>query len=603
MFRKWKGKFLVFGVIVGCTLVLQAKYTSAQIPGEPPPNANVQREELRLERHYETLLNNEISNYYPSRSFLVDVQVVLEKVRIPSSYKRMREREEPLGIDQLPGLPVLPEEMTRKVKYDTVKADKFTNALQIANISTRIIVDTSYTDSEVDFLRELAISEGNFNEFRGDQVRIQRKPFPQMADRALEQKAEKEKIATERKEEASAWDFSRFSTFEWLIISVLILLFLVILAMALWINRLRKIEEVDSQNDSAAMNELKAEIENLKNNGTSGKTNKLPKQDLANYERDKTYITNQLISNPQKVSQLLENWMVSDANNGPIQAAQAIQASNPRLLNALRPSMSRENYELLKNTIDDSKELSEREKVETARNFKRALQEILEEEGDPGNGHDMFEFMNQLTDDQLLHLFKEETNKMIAIAMAQLDSSRAARMLQSIDEDRRTSILVEMGKIHDLSIDTYKEVANYFSEKALRIINMKYVIADGVKSILNLIDSLPVDKQEQYVQSITENDLEMARRIREHFVAFSDLPDLENQVLQEALDDFETETIITALIGAEQAIVDKVLEVRPQREQKLIRFEIENRPDAKEQEIDEARKKLLGRIRKSIKRG
>jgi flagellar motor switch protein FliG len=74
-----------------------------------------------------------------------------------------------------------------------------------------------------------------------------------------------------------------------------------------------------------------------------------------------------------------------------------------------------------------------------------------------------------------------------------------------------------MGKINNIPISVYKKVASHFSTKALAISDMKYVAADGVETILNTIETMPLSEQDAYVASIAEQDLELAKKNQKIF--------------------------------------------------------------------------------------
>lgn len=585
----------------------------AQLPGTSNTSAQNQRETARLERHYEVQLKNALSNYYDENSYLVDASVELREVRVPNNYQRSTQREEPVGLETLPGLPILPEGFSRSVDEDTVKPSEFSKALEISQKSMRVIVDTSYTFDDISFVEELVRSEANLEEERGDIVTVDQRAFPRgknglAVQQTQQTTSESQQDSLQNEESPNEAGFFSLQNPEFLRYLIYgLIAFVLILVTALFLSARGKDEDEEEtrqrKRQDEAFNELKAEIQSLKETDSDeDEQPQITPERKALFEKDRSYITNQYISHPKKVANLLEKWITSDPDDGVLKAAKAIKGGNPKLLATLRPVLEREHFDALQYCLDDMSPMPVHEQMKQAREFRKELQDSSNGEDRDDSDHDMFNFINQLTDEQILHLFKDESDDMIAIALAQLDGDRAADILQLLDEKRRTSILVKMGNIDDLSIDAYKEVANHFSEKALKIINMKYVAADGVQSILQLIDTLPVNQQEEYVQSIAETDLELAQKVRKYFVGFSDIPDVENHILEEVLNELETETLILALIGADEEIYERIMEFRPNREQRLIKSEIETRTDVEKSDIDNARKKLLREIRNRIRR-
>jgi flagellar motor switch protein FliG len=190
---------------------------------------------------------------------------------------------------------------------------------------------------------------------------------------------------------------------------------------------------------------------------------------------------------------------------------------------------------------------------------------------------------------------------MIAILLAQLSGDRSSFVLQKLDENKRIPIVLKMGKIANIPISIYKKVAAHFSHKALTVSDMKYVAADGVESILDTIDNLPITEQQSFVNSIAEKDLNLAKKIRKYFVAFDDIPNVNDEILQTALEDSTTDELIKALYNSKEPVKAKILSVRPDREKELILSELKNNQEFTSIEIEGARKNILLLIRKVLK--
>jgi flagellar motor switch protein FliG len=158
-----------------------------------------------------------------------------------------------------------------------------------------------------------------------------------------------------------------------------------------------------------------------------------------------------------------------------------------------------------------------------------------------------------------------------------------------------------MGKINNIPVSVYKKVAAHFSNKALTISDMKYVAADGIDSILATIETLPLNEQDDYVRSIAEKDLNLAKRIKKFFIGFDDLPKIKDELLQNALEGIETDVIILALKTAPATVREKVLRIRPKREQRLILSEIDNPSKMSKNVIEDAQKTLLYAVRRKMK--
>ena len=78
---------------------------------------------------------------------------------------------------------------------------------------------------------------------------------------------------------------------------------------------------------------------------------------------------------------------------------------------------------------------------------------------------------------------------------------------------------------------------------------------------------------------------------------FEEIFEQEDIFLQRALEEVESVTIARALINADETIVEKLVNLRPKREQLLIKSEIDYNKDLALEEIEKARKIILDKLK------
>ncbi len=584
---------------------------SQTLPGQSVA-PDIQEEATKYERYYEVVLDNALSDYYKAGTFIVDVKATLERVLVPTGYEVV-EGEEAIQIENLPGLPVIPPNLRASTEptRDSLKASGFDTRFRLTNLNIKVLVDTSYSDEDVEFVEEAASLISNADRFRGDIVTVEKKVFPRSA-RAIEQDEQRaqqnnpqqddqieriqppqNEVAEERMFLGIDWNNPQHLMY---VIAGLGVFLLIALLYAIMKNPKREEQPpypypiFDQMNGPQATSSQEKET----SSGPDAKT-------LAAFEEDKTYLTNAVISRPGLVADLVQQWIASDDEQGVIRAVRGISSVDEKLLNVLEPHLEAETFETIRFGMANIDAIPVDERIEDVRNFRRSVQQIQSSKEVSDSGSNLFDFVYQLTDQQLLHLMKEESDEMVAILLAQVAGERAGVILQKLDDQKRISILLKMGKINNIPISVYKKVASHFSNKALSVSDMKYVAADGVDSILTTIETLPLSEQDNYVRSIAEQDLNLAKRIKKFFIGFDDLPKVKDEFVQAALEEIPTETMILALRTAPAAVREKVLRVRPKREQQLILSEIQNPSEASTKEIEDAQKVVLYAVRRKMK--
>lgn len=599
-------------------LILVLTFVSTGIIAQTLPGqvvaTDVQEEAAKYEQYYEVILNNALSDYYRRGTFIVDAKATLERVLVPRGYEVV-EGEEPVRIENLPGLPFVPPNLQRSTNgtTDSLKASGFDARFRLTRLTIKVLVDTSYSNEDVEFVEEATSLIANADPFRGDIVTVEKKVFPRSA-RAIEQdvRNQEENTAEEPQvellepvtnQQAETPEKNMFLGIDWnnpqhliYVIAILGVLFLIALLVVLLRRPSKREDEyrVPNMPGYEAGAQMPAADTKVEPKGPDAKT-------LAQHEEDKTFVTNSCISHPDKVADLVGQWIASDDEQGIIRSARSLSCVDEKLINVLEPHLKVEQYESVKYAIQNLEPIPVDEKIEEVKALRRSLQQVNTKNGTADSGSNLFDFVYQLTDVQLLHLIKEESDELVAILLAQIAGERAGVILQKMDDQKRISILLKMGKINNIPISVYKKVAAHFSNKALSVSDMKYVAADGIDSILTTLETMPLSEQDEYVRSIAEQDLNLAKRIRKFFIGFDDLPKVKDDFVQSALEDIPTETLILALKTAPAAVREKILKVRPKREQQLILSEVDNPADVPKASIEDAQKTVLYAVRRKMK--
>ena len=626
-------------------IALQSMIVNGQIVPGQNSSADLQEEAAKYERYYEVVLDNALSDYYREGTFIVDVKATLDRILVPKGYQVVQPQED-IKIENLPGLPFIPPNLqsNRPTGQDSIKASGFDARFQLTRLNIKVLVDTSYSDEDVDFVEEAASLIANADEFRGDIVSVSKKVFPRNS-RAFEQDIKKptapsptilldstniinniQEQPNEDPEENIVNDISPvlpdtvfqtlveereqklFLGIDWnnpeqLLYIILALAILFITALIFAVSRKPK-----TKNDEEVVQDIgKANtILNIPQSNTTEVNGEYSHKgptikELAKFEGDKTFIANMCISKPKIISSMFSEWIANDEEQGSSKVVKSLISVDEKLIKILKPHMSSNIYEIISYGIDNSGILSLEERINETENLRSSITTYKSPKESEDEETSMFDFVDQLTDQQILHLMKDESNEMVSILLAQVAGERAGIVLQKMDEDKRISVLLKMGKINSIPISVYKKVASHFSTKALAISDMKYVAADGVETILNTIETMPLSDQDAYVASIAEQDLELAKKIKKYFIGFDDLPKVKIELIKSALDEIPSETLILALRTAPAAVREKVLKSRTKRDQQLILSEIEMPSEATNSEVEDAQKTILYAVRRKMK--
>jgi len=607
-------------------LVATAFGRVAQFPSPADASNSPQRQ---LERSYELVAKQALLRYYAENTFLVRAKVELFEEEDDGFVENQTQHPMPA----LPGLPIQPSSNRGGAGAASVME-------RLASVNYDILVDTSYTVRDRDFIVYLVGLAATLDTARGDLVAVERVVFPR-SDKSLASPRKFDNFAplggqigaqlvpavpeTVVKEgtkpalpglEKSHLGMDRlYDLLPLLIVCIFVLLCVWLLARAIASPAAlrekvpflrRKGRKGDDEDDDGSSPAQAPPTTSIAISPTTT-VQAAPSSAEANAANDaqsiRPYLLNCFVGEPRICGLILKSWLKRDSVKGWRDVGTLVAGLHPRLLQIVQDSLGKENARALEIQLASREENNPEEFLTVAREFRREFQTASTTAGSgDGRDADLFGFLEQLNEGQIMHILRDESMGIVGFALAQLSSEKAGSILTKLDASNRARLLVSMGNITQIPHDVYKEIADRLSLKALEVSNMKFVSADGVESIVALIDNLPVTQQFEYIHSISEVDLNLARKIRERTVTLPELGGLPDLYMADKLQAQDGDTLALAFLKMDATLRTKLLSLLPDRMQMMVQSGMESRAQASALEVEAAQKKILQAIREDFRK-
>ncbi|MEN9354996.1 MAG: hypothetical protein RL318_2321 [Fibrobacterota bacterium] len=594
----------------------------AQLPSPADASNNPQRQ---LERSYELVAKQALLRYYSENTFLVRAKVELFEEEDDGFVDNQTAHPMPA----LPGLPVQPSNRGGSGPASVMD--------RLAAVSYDILVDTSYNIRDRDFIVYLVGLAATLDTARGDLVAVERVVFPR-SDKSLASPRKFDNFAplggmagaqlvpaipdTGMKNamafgaapvEKSKDPMERiYDLLPLLIVCIFVLLCVWLLSRAIASptalrERMPFLRGKGSKGDEedASAGATPAPTTTIALSPTTTVPAAAPTQE-ANAANDaqsiRPYLLNSFVGEPRICGLILKSWLKRDSIKGWRDVGTLVAGLHPRLLQIVQDSLGKENARALEIQLASREDHSPEEFLIVAKEFRREFQTASSTVATDGRDADLFGFLEQLNEGQIMHILRDESMGIVGFALAQLSSEKAGSILQKLDGSNRAKLLVSMGNITQIPHDVYKEIADRLSLKALEVANMKFVSADGVESIVALIDNLPVTQQFEYIHSISEMDLNLARKIRERTITLPELGGLPDAYLADKLQAMDGETLSLAFLRMDAQLCTKLMAQLPDRMQMMVQSGMESRAQATALEVEAAQRKILQVIREDFRK-
>ena len=216
------------------------------------------------------------------------------------------------------------------------------------------------------------------------------------------------------------------------------------------------------------------------------------------------------------------------------------------------------------------------------------LDRILE--GKSSKGLDSLKWLDPRS---VAEVIQNEHPQIIAIVLSSLDSDHAAEILMNIPESSRSDVLMRIATLDNVSPAALDELNGVLEKQLTGNTNVQSTGVGGIAtaaSILNLVDG---DAEAAITASITEKDAELAQEISDKMFVFENLLSVDNRGIQSILREIQSDTLIVALKGADDAMKDKIFSNMSSRAAEMMREDLDAKGPVRLKDVEEAQKAIL----------
>ncbi|RPH05436.1 MAG: hypothetical protein CBC06_004705 [bacterium TMED46] len=239
---------------------------------------------------------------------------------------------------------------------------------------------------------------------------------------------------------------------------------------------------------------------------------------------------------------------------------------------------------------------------------KRVMEEfyfgfLSEEFGEDKNGKAIqpFEFLHELTDEQLFALVDKEDPPVVAMTLAQLEPEKKMYVLNKLEPAFKGEVLIELGSLEDVPLEGVIEVGARLKEKSTYLPKTTEFSRGGAKDIADALGGMESNDQERYMQTLQNENPELYKDVKKYFLTFEDIiesfPDNTKRALFVAAD---LGALALALKGLDQEVVDGIIDGQPQKRQAMYE-PVEGAVSKKD--VDNARKEIVDAAKQMDKDG
>jgi len=212
-----------------------------------------------------------------------------------------------------------------------------------------------------------------------------------------------------------------------------------------------------------------------------------------------------------------------------------------------------------------------------------------------------FAYLEAINPKQLSDFIKDESAQTIAVVLSHMESAAAADVLNSLDEDVRVKVTMQMATIKDIQPDVVRTMSHVL-EKKLESLLSSVTEVGGIKVVADMLNKMGA-KSQDIISNIEGLDTILATKIKENMFVFEDLVNLGTDNIMKVLSNVEMGDVAIALSRSEKDDIAEIKGAMSQRAKDRFQEEFELLGKVKIKDIEVAQRKMLDAAQKLIEEG
>ncbi|MCL2211252.1 MAG: flagellar motor switch protein FliG [Treponema sp.] len=247
--------------------------------------------------------------------------------------------------------------------------------------------------------------------------------------------------------------------------------------------------------------------------------------------------------------------------------------------------------------------------IETARRILYAAKgpqkgEALLNRAVPQSKTNLFSFLEEFSSDQLVMLFKNESDQTIALILSRLSAKLSAETIGKLSPKSKSSVLKRIAHQREVLPEVLEKVADAFREKVRHVSGgAKDVEIDGVQALAAILKQGDYSFGDRLINELAAEDPKIGKDLKEKLYTLDDVINTVDRPIQEKLKMMTDQEIALLLKGRKKEFNEKILSCVSEGRRKIIMEECEVLGAVLKRDSDAAAKDFLAWFRYARERG
>ena len=184
----------------------------------------------------------------------------------------------------------------------------------------------------------------------------------------------------------------------------------------------------------------------------------------------------------------------------------------------------------------------------------------------------LFEFLNKLNNEQFFYLLANESSRVIALAVDQVDDAKKQNFFSRIEDPlQKNEIIMEIGNLDNIPLEAVVTIANDLKQKVAFLPAPKEFSRGGGESMAKILSQMDADEAQQYLDQIQVDDVELYNDIKQYYLTFEDLLNMPEHLMKDFWmnPDVDPDNLAKALRSYDEEVTNTIVAYLPKRKQAM----------------------------------
>ncbi|MBZ0142275.1 MAG: flagellar motor switch protein FliG [Rhodocyclaceae bacterium] len=190
-------------------------------------------------------------------------------------------------------------------------------------------------------------------------------------------------------------------------------------------------------------------------------------------------------------------------------------------------------------------------------------------------------------------LIKNEHPQIIATILVHLEYDHAGDILKHFTDRLRNDVLLRIATLDGVQPTALQELNDALTRILSGSANIKKTAMGGVRTAAEILNFVGTVHETAIIDNVREYDPDLAQKIIDEMFVFDNLIDVDDRGIQLLLREIQSESLILALKGANEAMREKVFKNMSQRAAEMLREDLESKGPVRLSEVEREQKEIL----------